>query len=253
MKDSALRLQDKTILLVGPFNGITQAIMRTLTEFGADVGFVSEGTQAARYVDGVNEAREVHPHYGRAAHFNMPLNDDGQIQEALGRLVGSLGRMDALIDATPFGWNTQTDAEAAATVCMGLAEKLVPFFLAKQRGRIIYLFQDSSLDSLDKEAIAESCRKVLTRTIHQLAQKYRLQNVTVNALSVGITDDFLLRTQPKSPSLKKSMEALAVSHPGIKLVEFHDVGLGTAYLASALSASLTGQILRLTHGYHLSE
>jgi NAD(P)-dependent dehydrogenase (short-subunit alcohol dehydrogenase family) len=250
MKDSALRLQDKTILLVGPFNGVTQAILRTLTEFGADVGYISE-QPAGRYVEGINEARDQHPHYGRAAHYNLALNNEKQIQEALGQVVGTLGRMDALIDASPLGWNAKTDPQAASTVCMGLAEKLVPFFLVKQRGRIIYLLEDPCLDSMRPEGVAAGCREILTTMIESLGVKYRSQNVTVNALSIGITDDFILRLSPKTPSLKRAFEELQKTHTGLKLVELNDVGLSAAHLCSALSASLTGQMLRLTHGYHL--
>lgn len=251
MKDSALRLQDKTVLLVGPFNGLTQAILRTLTEFGADVGYISEQA-VGRYVDGINEARDVHAHYGRAVHYGLPVTSDSQIQEALGRVVGSLGRMDALIDATPLAWNASTDPQAAKAICLSLAEKLIPFFLAKQRGRIVYLFEDPCLQSLGGECPAQDCREVLTSMVETLAQKHRMQNVLVNALSIGVTDDFILRKNPKTPSLKRAFEELQKSHPGLKLVELNDVGLSTAYLTSALSAGLTGQVMRLTHGYHLS-
>jgi enoyl-[acyl-carrier-protein] reductase (NADH) len=251
MKDSAFRLQDKTVLLAGPFNGTTQSIVRTMTEFGADIGFISEQS-VGRYVDGINEAREVHPEYGRAVHYNLPAKTDQQIQEVLGRVVGSLGRMDALIDASPLGWNATTDPEAARQACLTLAEKIIPFLVAKQRGRIVYLLEDPSLDKLrEGDHVSQGCREILTGLVENLAKKYRANNVTVNALSLGATDDFLLRTFPKSPALKRSFEELQKANPGIKLVDFNDVGLGTAYLTSALSASLTGQFLRLTHGYHL--
>src|SRR5258708_16742240 len=118
MKDSGFKLQDKTVPLTGPFNGITQAIMRVMTEFGADVGYVSEMASnapegrtgpAAKYVDGINEGREINPKYGRAAFFNLPLDNDRDIQDALGTVVGALGRMDALVDATPLNWSSKTD------------------------------------------------------------------------------------------------------------------------------------------------
>lgn len=250
MKDSSLRLQDKNVLLVGPFGGITQAVLRTLTEFGASVGYISEES-ASRYVDGVNEAREVHSHYGRAAHYNMPLSSDAQIQDALASVVGTLGRMDVLIDATPLAWNASTDPSLASATCLGLAEKLVPFFLAKQRGRIVYLLEDPSLEILRPGGVAAGCREVLSSMIEDLAAKYRTQNITVNALSVGVTDDFILRINPKIPSLKRAFEELQKSHLGLKLVELNDVSLSAAYLSSALSASLTGQMLRLTHGFHI--
>ncbi|MGZ3723205.1 MAG: SDR family oxidoreductase [Bdellovibrionales bacterium] len=251
MKDSALRLQDKNVLLVGPFSGVTQSIIRALTEFGAGVGYISE-QPASRYIDGVNEAREVHPHYGRAAHYNMPLTNDKQIQEALGSVVGTLGRMDVLIDATPLSWNTSTDPQLASETCLGLAEKLVPFFLAKNRGRIVYLLEDPSLDSLRTQGVAAGCREILSSVIESLAVKYREKNITVNALSIGVTDDFILRMNPKTVSVKRALEELQKTHAGLKLVELNDVSLSVAYLCSALSAGLTGQMLRLTHGYHIS-
>lgn len=253
MKDSALRLQDKTILLTGPFNGTTQAILRTLTEFGADVGYVCEhGQYANKYVDGVNEAREVHPQYGRAAHFALPLGDEKQIQEALGRVAESIGRMDALIDASPLAWNTKTDADRATALCLTLAEKSIPFLLAKQRGRLVYVYEDFSLDPLSEEHPAPGTREKLTVMIETLAKRHRQQNITCNALAIGVTDDFLLRNFPKGASLKKSFTDLQSKFNEIKLVEFHDIGLGASYLTSALSASLTGQTLRLTHGAHLA-
>ncbi len=251
MKDSALRLQDKTVLLVGPFNGITQACMRTLTEFGCDVGFVSNQTpNAARYVDGINEAREVHAHYGRAGFFHMPLTKESEVMEALGRVTESLGRIDAVVDASPLAWDTST-TESAVELCTMIAQKCLPFLLAKQRGRLVYLYEDTALEKIVPATNISGFRDLLNEKINELAKMHFAKNVTVNGISVGVTDDFLLKVFPKSPSLKKSFEELQKTHPTLKLVEYHDVALGVAYLVSALSGSLTGQTLRLTQGYHL--
>lgn len=252
MRDSALRLQDKTILLHGPFNGVTQAILRALTEFGCDVAYLSDQSpHASRYTDGINEAREVHQHYGRAAHFNMSVKSDKDVQEALGQVTGSLGRIDALIDASPLGWDAKTDATSAIEISARLAEQCVPFLLAKQRGRLIFVFEDSCLELISPATNTSGYRDILTEKIEELAKKYIGKNVTVNGLSIGVTDDFLLKNNPKSPSLKKSLEALQTNHPHLRLVEYQDVALGAAYLASALSASVTGQVLRLTQGFHI--
>lgn len=252
MKDSALRLQDKTVIVVGPFNGTTQAILRTMTEFGADVGFISDQAgYATNFVSSLNEAREVHAHYGRATHLPLPMNNEGEIQEALGRIVGSIGRMDVLVDATPMGWNAKTDVSAAIGLCHGLAMRLVPFFLAKQRGRIVYVIEDSTLDKVLPEELRHGGQDALMSKVTELAKEHRHKNVTANVLTVGVTDDTILKIFPKSTSLKKSFTELSSQHSELKLVEFHDVSLGTAYLSSALSASMTGQMIRLTHGAHI--
>jgi NAD(P)-dependent dehydrogenase (short-subunit alcohol dehydrogenase family) len=250
MKDSSLRLQDKNVIIVGPFNGTTQAILRGLTEFGASVGLISEAP-AGRYVDGVNEAREVHASYGRAAHFNMALDTDKKIQDVLGQVVGTLGRVDCFIDASPLTWTSATDARDASEACLAMAEKWVPFFLAKQRGRIVYLIEDPSLAPLRSAACADALQD-LTGAMNRLAAKYRAQNVTVNAITIGVTEDFILTAFPKTPSIKKSFEELAGKHPGVRLVETNDIALSTAYLCSAMSAAVTGQVLRLTGGFHLA-
>lgn len=253
MKDSALRLQDKTILLTGPFNGTTQALLRTMTEFGCDIAFVSDQTPTAgKYAEGLNEAREVHPEYGRAAYFHLPLKNENDIMEALGRMAESFGRTDVLIDANPLKWTPETEMDGAIGLCRQMAEKVIPFLAAKQKGRILYVFEDECLGELKMPALSGPLRLALNNLIGDLAKSQRGKNITVNGLSLGVTEDYILRHYAKAGSIRKSMDELQKVHAGLKLVESTDVGLGAAYLASALSGSLTGSILRLTHGFHLA-
>lgn len=248
-----MKLQDRTVLMVGPFNGVVQALLRTMTEFGCDIALVSdEKSFAPRFVEGLNDLREARPDYGRAAHFALAMRSEADIREALGRVAETFGRMDILIDANPLGWNGQTSVEQALGVSLKLNEAVRPFFQAKQRGRAIYLFEDASLEALGMPVVPASAREALIHQIQGVALASRPFQVTVNGLSVGVTEDFILSRFPKSASIRKSLDELKVAHPSLKLVETTDVALGAAYLASGLSGCLTGQILRLTHGFHLS-
>lgn len=254
MKDTVFRLQDKTVLLTGPFNGVTQALIRTMTEFGADVAFAGEAAPGAtRYADGINEAREVHPEYGRAAAIPLPMRHSQDIAEILGRITESLGRVDVLIDASALAWNGDTDVLAALDLCRSLAAQVLPFLAAKHRGRMVYVFEDESLETLRPPAISPAHRQALGDHISAFATVQRGKNINVNGLALGVTEDYLLRHFPSSGSLKKSLEALQTEVPGLKMLESSDVGWGAAYLSSPLSASLTGSILRLTHGLHLAQ
>jgi 3-oxoacyl-[acyl-carrier protein] reductase len=251
MKDSALRLQDKTILMTGPFNGTTQALLRTMTEFGSDIAYVSDDNpNSGKYADGLNEAREMNPHFGRAAFFHLPMNTGEQIAEGFGKVAETFGRMDVLIDASPLSWTE--DFGAGLETSRVIAERALPFFYAKQRGRVIYVFEDESIRRLDVPVIITAeARAGLTARIETLARENRAKNVTVNGLALGVTEDFILKHFGKVGSIRRAMDDLSAQHEGLKLVESTDVGLGAAYLASVLSGSLTGQILRLTHGFHL--
>ena len=251
MKDSALRLQDKTILMTGPFNGTTQALLRTMTEFGSDIAYVSaDNPNSGKYVDGINEARETNPHFGRAAFFHLPMSTEEEIAEGFGRVAETFGRMDVMIDASPLAWTEDTAKGLDSAGVM--AARALPFFYAKQRGRLIYVFEDASIARLNLPvSMSDDARARLTAKIEDLARENRAKNVTVNGLSLGVTEDFVLRHFAKVGSIRRAMDELSASHEGLKLVESTDVGLGAAYLASALSGSLTGQVLRLTHGFHL--
>src|SRR5262249_7394529 len=152
---------------------------------------------------------------GRAVHFNLPLTDEKKILEVLGRVVETLGRMDVLIDATPLAWTASTDPQAATQLCVILAQQMIPFFLAKQRGRIVYLLEDPCVDPLRKDgASPQGRREILASHIEDLAGKHRTQNVMVNALALGVTDDFVLRCFPNTVSIKRSFEELAKANPG---------------------------------------
>ncbi len=249
MRDSAIRLQDKTILLIGPFNGVTQALLRTLTELGADIAFVNDQAQyAGKYCDGVNEAREVRPEFGRAAHFALPLKNEGDVREALGRVSEGIGRMDVLIDASPLSWTASSDVPHALSFSGVIAAALTPFFAARQRGRVIYLFEDTCLSLMGVEKFVSSYQEELGEHISLSAMAMKDQAVTVNGVSLGVTEDFILRHFPKSGSIKKSLVELQGKRPGTKLLENMDIASSMAYLASSASGSLTGQVLRLTHG-----
>ena len=249
MKDSPFRLQDKTILLTGPFNGVTQALLRTMTELGADIAYVNEQTPtASKYVDGVNEAREARPDFGRAAFFCLPLKSEKQVKEALGRVAEGIGRMDVFVDATPLSWLQGVDIKEALSFSELMGQQLMPFFNARQRGRIIYLFEDSCLATVGVEGFVSSYQEDLSEHVALSAGILKDHSVTVNGVSLGVTEDFILRHFPKSGSIKKSLNELQTRRPGVKLIEHIEVATAMAYLACPTSASLTGQILRLTHG-----
>ena len=249
MRDSAFRLQDKTILLRGPFGGVTQALLRTLTELGADVAYVdAHQANANRYCEGLNEAREVHPTFGRAIYFPAALQSDAEIKDILGRVAQGVGRMDALVEVAPLSWATTTDVSRALQFSVTLAQALLPYFAVRQRGRIIYVFEDSALTALAAPGFVSTYQGPLMQHIGEWARAWRLQAVTVNGLALGVTEDFVLRHFAKNGSIKKTLSELESQTPGVKLLEGSDIATALAFLVSSASGSVTGQVLRLTHG-----
>jgi 3-oxoacyl-[acyl-carrier protein] reductase len=255
MKDILFRLQDKTVLLLGPFNGVIQSLLRTLTELGADVAYVNanaDAKMASKYIDGVNEGREIHAEYGRAAHFALPYANPEDIREMLGRVAESLGRMDVLVDATPLGFTNESAVGAALEMTMALSHAMLPFFQVKQRGRVIFLCEDPALTVLNCDGFVSSYQESLIVHMRKMAAELRDRSVTVNGISMGVTEDFILKNYGRAGSIRKTLEEIRSRVPAIRLVENLEVATTLAYLASNNSSSLTGHMLRLNHGVHMT-
>ena len=62
MRESFLKLNDRTVVLSGPLTQVTSAIVATLSERGSDVAMVVSDKlrEAQRYAENVSDAREIH-------------------------------------------------------------------------------------------------------------------------------------------------------------------------------------------------
>ena len=79
MKESAFRLQDKSVLVYGDFNHLTQSLIRDFTAQGADVGFINpQKPMVARFLDNINDGRNVHPEYGRSAQIDCTITSSNR-------------------------------------------------------------------------------------------------------------------------------------------------------------------------------
>ena len=110
---------------------------------------------------------------------------------------------------------------------------------------------EPSLDGGDDGSVLGRVEHRVIKTVVQIAAELREKMVTVNGLSLGVTEDLILKHYPKSGSIKKSLDELKEAHAEVRLVENMDVAACLSYLACAYSASLTGQVIQLNHGLNL--
>ena len=80
MADSGFRLLDKTLVLSGPFESISQNLTSKLTELGTDVSLLTDRQdEAQRFCQNILDMREVNDRFGRAAAIPMNASSDETI------------------------------------------------------------------------------------------------------------------------------------------------------------------------------
>lgn len=235
-RDFFLKLNDKTVAIIGPFSTMTQMMLTTLTEQGADVALVTKETpEARRYVEHLNDQREIYPHYGRAGVISTELNNVNEASDLIGRVVHSFGRLDSLVDLLPL---TRKDLGLSEM----LAQESVKFLTSRPRSRMMWLTPHPMLEPApDIHEKVASWRK-------RFSMEHLAKNLTANELVVGISDEFLLRRNPQSPSIKKTFEEFKATQMNAKLLEPSELASWVMFLSSPLSQAINGQQLCVDHG-----
>lgn len=246
MKDSFLKLQDKTIVIAGPSLGVTQSLATLLFEQGADVALIGEGAGPLRkFAEGLMDQRQIHSHFGRIVAFEGELNTPNSRNDVLTRVVETLGSLDGLIDAhhlmslRPEELERETSSE--------LAELSLKFLRGRQKGRIVFLFADpvvhegehSNFDDLDNAPTMKWLKSTATSHVDQ--------NITMNAVLLGSTEEQIKKRFPKL-TIQEGLSQLQSSFSRVRLLEGAEVAPLLAFLLSPLSQSLTGQLIRANKG-----
>lgn len=246
MKDSMLRLQDKSVLIFGDFNNLSQSLIRDFTVLGADVGFLNSTQPAvSRFLENVNDARNVHPEYGRAAQIEVAISDKSSAFEATSRMAELFGRIDVVVDAKMPSLALDREKMQASRF---LIEEITPFFQNKKRGRIVFIREDESLTPLLPTELKSFLTEEFFPWTQTISAQWRAPAYGVNSVAVGLTEDLILRKFPQGKSIRASFESLKQENPNWQLVDSNEITSAVMFLASSTASGVSGQILRVNRG-----
>ena len=232
--DSTFRLQDKNIAIIGPFSNLTQNLMASFCEYGSDVALLGPASrEATRYAENLTDTREIHQSNGRVFALEADLSTAESAREGLAKAAQSFGGVDVVIDTRPL-----MNLEAGGAPDSAFTAEAFKFLEGRGKGRMIFLSYDSSL----VEGSVESLRQFVVAQSKEVIGKH----ITVNMVTLGLTEEYLLKKFPKMPSIKLALTEFAKTHPQAKLIDGKEIAYTVAFLASPLCASLTGQNLVLS-------
>jgi NAD(P)-dependent dehydrogenase (short-subunit alcohol dehydrogenase family) len=274
--DASFKLSERTALITGPCSTINQAVATKLTSLGCNVALVDRNIEKSqRFAEQLMNTREINERFGRAVAIQADLSKSHHVQDAASRAAESFGGLDIFVDGLMTtdvreyrdptaldDFDRLIDVNLRAPLMMTHA--ILKFLEGRKRGRIIYLQHDLIRLGLEKNGLLAATRGGLSDFARILAREVAVNNVTVNVVSVGISEELLLQQAnppnaqgargegaapaPPKISINDSLANIKQSFPRAAMVDPDRVANLIAFLASPLGSAMTGQTIAANQG-----
>lgn len=252
-------LEGKTGLVVGVANkrSIAWAIARRLDEAGARLALTYQGERTEADVRRLAETLSTPP----AAVLPLDVQDDGQVAAAVAGAAEALGGLDVLVhavayarpedlggrfvDTTREGFHLALDVSAYSLAA--LAREAEPHMRARGGGSIMalsYIAAERAVPGYNVMGVAKSALESIVR---YLSWDLGDGGIRVNAISAGPVRTLAARGIPGFGTMADTINSRAPLRREITQDEIGDVAL---FLASPLSASVTGETVFVDAGFH---
>ncbi|MGZ3744045.1 MAG: SDR family NAD(P)-dependent oxidoreductase [Pseudobdellovibrionaceae bacterium] len=256
--EAGFNLHQRVALIAGPLSSTVSSIVMGLTRLGADCVILDPDKSVPQaFISQISDAREANDKFGRAAFIPSDLTDKDQIKDLIGRASQVFGGLDMYIDAlminhpTPMkideaieGLDLMLDKHLKSSLY--LTNGVLAFFKSRKRGRIIYLLNDSPVAKIKEDVLMQAVRSGLIKFSAALAKQVSEFNVTVNALSIALTEEYILGHEPGAQSIKEAMEKMKQVDSSLRITEPDKITQAVTFLVSPLGVAINGQTLSLS-------
>lgn len=276
--DASFKLSERTALLTGPCTTINQSIATKLTSLGCNVALVDRNIErSSRFAEQLMNAREINERFGRAVAIQADLSKSHHVQDAASRAAEAFGGLDVFIDGLlTTDVRDFRDPQALEDIDrlidvnmrspLMMTHAVLKFLEGRKRGRIIYLQHDIVRLGIEKNGLLAATRGGLTDFSRILAREVAPNNVTVNVVSIGVSEEFLIQQAnppgapgargagaatspaPARTSINDALATLKQSFPRASMMDSDRVANLIAFLASPLGAAITGQTISINQG-----
>lgn len=249
-------VKNRTALVTGASRGIGRAIAVGLAEAGFDIVLNDIAAQSAALA----EARDAVAALGRRGiALTADVSDKTAVTAMVAQAIAEAGAIDAVVnnagilisasvDALPEqAWDAVMDVNAKGTFLV--IQALLPHMRARHYGRIVNIASIGGKHGAPNQAHYSASKAAVMGFTRVLAQEVGIDGITANCVCPGI-----IMTEMGRVNLgdQKSIDAWAEKTALRRIGTPEDVVGTVAFLASDLSAFVTGQSLNVDGGIVLS-
>jgi enoyl-[acyl-carrier protein] reductase I len=250
-------LSGKRGLIVGVANqnSIAWACARALHAAGMELAFTYQGeTMRDRVVRTTAELGEV-------PLFDLDVRDDEQIAAVFDAVGDRWGRLDFLLHSVAFAprealanpfIETTRDAflvahDVSAYSLVALTRAAVP--LMTEGGSIVTMTYYGSEKAVPGYNVMGVAKASLEASVRYLAVDLGARGIRINAISAGAVNTLAARGVAHFRDL---LRITAERAPMKRAIDVDEVGNATLYLASSLSTGITGEVIHVDAGFHVT-
>ncbi|MCB0873074.1 MAG: enoyl-ACP reductase [Actinobacteria bacterium] len=248
----------KRALVVGVANkrSIAWSIAQALDGAGASVALTFQNERTERDVRKLAETLT-----NATPVFELDVQDDDMVRRSIDAAAAAMGGIDVLVHAVAFarpedltgrftaitreGFHLAMDVSAYSL--LALAKAVEPHMRDGGGGSIMslsYIAAERAVPGYNVMGIAKSALESITRYLaHDLGDA----GIRVNAISAGPIRTLAARG---IPGFSEMADTIAARTPLRREITVDEVGATGLYLASDLSAAVTGETLHVDAGYH---
>lgn len=254
-----LEFENKIALVTGSGRGIGRAIALQFARRGANlvINFFRNRETAEQVA---SEIRQL----GREALVvKANVGDLDQLEQLFAAVGEHFGGLDILVnnaasgynrpimEQRPRGWEWTMNINARAAL-FG-AQYAVPLMDSRGGGHIVNITSMGSQRVLPDYVVVGASKAALEAVTRYLAVELAAHNISVNAVSPGMTEtEALLHFRQLVDSLDEVMTHVQHATPAGRLVSPQDVAAVVAFLCSPAAEMIRGQVLVVDGGYTLA-
>jgi enoyl-[acyl-carrier protein] reductase I len=252
-------LEGKTGVIFGVANkrSIAWAIAQALSSAGARLAFTYQGERLKEGVESLANTLEG------SVLIPCDVTNDAEINNVFSTVEREMGRLDVLVHAVAFapredlegdfvntsreGFKTAHDISAFSLVA--LTRAAVPLMEKNGGGSVVSLTYYGAEKAVEGYNVMGVAKASLEASIRYLAANLGPKNIRVNAISAGPVNTLAARGIKGFTGMLKHHAEKA---PLRRSVELEEIGNAALFLASNMSAAITGEIMHVDCGYNIS-
>lgn len=256
-----ISLKNKQALVTGGAMGIGFAISYRLAEAGATVAIVDVNEEK-----GQKAAQELNENGYHAFFLRCDVSREEEVKNTTEAAVNRMGGLDILVNnagifpLSPLAQMTAADVERVLAVNLKgtiyfIQEASLRMIEQKRSGCVINLASIDSLHPSDRKLpVYDASKGAVVSLTRSIALELGPSNIRVNAIAPGgiLTEGALMQTRNSAETERKRLREFMARIPLGKMGIADEVGRVALFLASDLSAYVTGTLIVVDGGFLLS-
>lgn len=248
-------LQDKVAIVTGAARGIGEAIALKLAEHGAHIAFTyvsdSSADRAASLVSRLGDmgvkARAWQTNAGDFAASELFVNEVLKEFGAIDVCVNNAGisKDNLLLRMTPEQWDEVMDVNLKSV--FNMTKQVIRPMMKARRGSIINMSSIIGIRGNAGQSSYAASKAGIIGFTKSVAHELGSRNIRCNAIAPGFIETDMTHYLKEGDAAKAFMDKIPLGRFG----SAEEIGNATLFLASDMSAYVTGQVLSVCGGLNI--